>query len=114
MFGRFAAGGQFDEFAGPEVGPGVMGNMLPGPAFMPIRAAARAGSSVAAEGTTVGNGAAPAFELLGILVGSESVGGQAGIVSNGEPRLDGGTWPRVAFGNRFVDPLEIVDGIKSA
>ena len=113
MFGRFAAGGQFCEFAGAEVGPGVIGNMLPGPAFIPIRDAARAGSSIAPEGTTLGKGAAPAVELLGAFGGSASGDGQAGIVSNGEPALGGGICSRVAFGNKFVDPLGTLDGIKS-
>ena len=118
MFGRFVAGGQFvefgGEFGGAEVGPGVIGNMLPGPAFIPIRDAARAGSSMPPEGTTFGHGAAAAAELLGVFVGVASDGGHAGIVSSGELGVVGGIGPRVAFGNKFVDPLGIVDGIKSA
>ena len=113
LFGRFVAGGQFGEFVGAEVDPGVIGNMLPGPAFIPIRDAARAGSSTAPEGTTFGHGAAPAAELLGVIIGTESGGGQAGIVSSGEPAPIGGTCPRVALGDRFVDALGTLDGIKS-
>ena len=107
MFGRFG------EFVGPEVGPGVIGNMLPGPAFIPIRDAARAGSSIAPEGTTFGHGAAPAAELFGVFIGSASGGGQAGIVSSGEPAVVGGICPRVALGNKFVEALGTLDGIKS-
>ena len=117
LFGRFVAGGQFVEFAGEfvgaEVGPGVIGNILPGPAFIPIRDAARAGSSIAPEGTTFGHGTAAAAELLGAFIGGASDGGQAGIVSSGEPALAGGICPRVALGNKFVDALGTLDGIKS-
>ena len=38
--------GPFVAFVGPELGPGVIGNGLPDPAFMPMREAARAESSV--------------------------------------------------------------------
>ena len=53
------------------------------------------------------------MELLGAFGGSASGDGQAGIVSNGEPALGGGICSRVAFGNKFVDPLGTLDGIKS-
>lgn len=51
-FGEF---GPFGVFTAPELGPGVIGNGLPKPAFMPMREAARAGSSDVPDGNPFGH-----------------------------------------------------------
>lgn len=93
----FAGADQFcelGELLGAKLGAGVIGNKLPGPAFMPRRAAARAGSSTAppravlGHGTTWGAGVcAPNLDALGcgVIAGSELIGGHVCIVSSGEP-----------------------------
>ena len=69
MFGRLVG------FVGAEVGPGVIGNIVPGPAFIPMRDAARAGSSIAPEGVTFGSGAVVVAELWGAGIDDTSDGG---------------------------------------
>ena len=97
----------FGAFVAPELGPGVIGNGLPDPAFMPRREAVRATSSAAPDGGPFDHaplfGAVlvelePAAELCGVIVGNEPVGGQVGMASNGEPMPVGGTDPRCVFG----------------
>ena len=51
-FGEFCP---FGAFTAPELGPGVIGNGLPEPAFMPMREAARAGSSDMPGGNPFGH-----------------------------------------------------------
>ena len=50
---------RFGAFVAPEFGPGVIWNGLPEPAFMPMRDAARAGSSATPGGNPFGH--APLF-----------------------------------------------------
>lgn len=92
----------FGTLGTPEPGFGVIGNKFPGPAFMPSREAARAGSSAWLGGYPFGHAVLlggdcvkgdPAPRLLGGSVGSEPFGGQLGIASNGEPVPVGGTEP---------------------
>lgn len=91
----------------PELGPGVIGNGLLEPAFIPKREAARAGSSgpfgpspfgQALPPCAGGGGFEPVPELLGVIAGKEPAGGQVGMASNGEPSPVGGTDPRCVFG----------------
>ena len=98
---------RFGAFVAPELGPGVIGNGLPDPAFMPMRDAVRAGSSAVPGGNPFGHvllfgaefeGLEPAAELFGVIAGGEPAGGQFGIVSNGEPAPVVGIAPRIAFG----------------
>lgn len=95
----------------PELGPGVIGNGLLEPAFMPRREAARAGSSApfgpnplgqALPPCIGGGGFGPVPELFGVTAGKEPAGGQVGMESKGEPSPVGGTDPRCAFGRGSV------------
>lgn len=112
---------EFDELARfgalgiPEPGLGVIGNKLPGPAFIPSREAVRAGSSVDPGGNPfghvvlLGGGCVrdePGLELFGGLGGNEPFGGQFGNASNGEPVLLGG----IEFRNGSAVPVGIESG----
>lgn len=98
---------QFDGCVAPELCPGVIGNGLPDPAFIPKRAAARAGSSVTLGGKPFGRtllfctdcvGWEAAVVLFGEIAGNEPAGGHVGMVSNGEPVPADGSEPRNVFG----------------
>lgn len=103
----FGALDQLGVLVVPELGPGVIGNGLLGPAFMPSRDAARAASSAALFGVPFGHAVefgvefkklGPLKELFGVCVGNAPLGGQLGIVSSGDPELDGGCVHGAAFG----------------
>ena len=116
---------EFDELARfgalgipePEPGLGVIGNKLPGPAFIPIREAVRAGSSVEPGGNPfghvrlLGGGCVrdePAPELFGGIGGNEPFGGQLGNASNGEPVLAGGI--ELRYGSAALVDIESAFG----
>ena len=103
----------------PEPGLGVIGNKLPGPAFMPRRDAARAGSSVDPGGNPFGLAALlgggcvndePAPALFGVIEGggNEPFAGQFGIASNGEPAPLGGI--ELRYGSAV--PVDIESGFE--
>jgi hypothetical protein len=98
---------QFGTFVAPLLGPGVIGNGLPDPAFMPKREAARAASSAAPGGSPFGHallfsdgfaGPEPDAELFGVFAGNDPFGGHVGIASNGEIAPVDGIESRTVFG----------------
>lgn len=107
LLNEFDEFGPFGALAAPEFGPGVIGNGLPDPAFMPIREAARAGSSAMPGWNPFGH--APPFGggsedwepepgLPGATAGNDPGGGHTGIASKGEPVPVGGIDLRRVFG----------------
>lgn len=97
---------EFGTFVVPVLGPGVIGNGLPKPAFIPSRDAARAGSSATPGENPFGHVVLlaagfvlpAAAESFGLIVGNDPGGGHVGIVSNGELVIAFGIVPAPGLG----------------